>query len=409
MMNNVDILVSKNTRMVDALKTYVGNDGENLQGNLVFFFKDEFVDGVARLEYTMNGESNYIMLTKEYNKYIVPIKSVFTKEGKINLQLVITESENKEGIPIFKSNVFYVYCGESINAETEAPDGYLSWLEIANSKIDEIDKKIAEVDTLDLDVNKENNMSTINITKKDGSTKSVEVLDGTDGKDGHTPVKGTDYWTESDKQEIVNDVVNEIDVPTSTEDLQNDSGFITNAVNNLVNYYLKTDTYTKDEVNALVNNITKVTIQIVDSLPTVGESNIIYFVPKTGSTNDVYDEYVWISNAWEHIGSTNVDLTGYATESWVNTQIANFLTEAQVNTLITNALNNYTETDPTVPSYVKSITQENINNWNGKSDFSGSYNDLTNKPDLSNYALKNEVPTFTLDGTTLNITTTTEA
>ena len=30
---------------------------------------------------------------------------------------------------------------------------------------------------------------------------------GTPGKDGHTPVKGTDYWTAADKQEIVNSVI----------------------------------------------------------------------------------------------------------------------------------------------------------------------------------------------------------
>lgn len=30
---------------------------------------------------------------------------------------------------------------------------------------------------------------------------------GVPGKDGHTPVKGTDYWTAEDKQEIVNNVL----------------------------------------------------------------------------------------------------------------------------------------------------------------------------------------------------------
>ena len=30
---------------------------------------------------------------------------------------------------------------------------------------------------------------------------------GPAGKDGHTPVKGTDYWTEADKQEIINSVL----------------------------------------------------------------------------------------------------------------------------------------------------------------------------------------------------------
>ena len=47
-----------------------------------------------------------------------------------------------------------------------------------------------------------------------------------------------------------------LNIPTSTSDLVNNSGFITNAVNNLVNYYTKSETYTKDEVDALVAKVT---------------------------------------------------------------------------------------------------------------------------------------------------------
>ena len=59
------------------------------------------------------------------------------------------------------------------------------------------------------------------------------------------------------------------------------------------------------------------------------------------------------------------------------------------------------ETDPTVPSYVKNITQTNITNWNNKSDFSGDYNDLSNKPtipDVSNFITKdvNNLTNYTL-------------
>lgn len=50
---------------------------------------------------------------------------------------------------------------------------------------------------------------------------------GEKGADGKTPVKGTDYWTEADKTEI-KEYVADI-VPTSTNDLTNESGFITNA------------------------------------------------------------------------------------------------------------------------------------------------------------------------------------
>ena len=45
-------------------------------------------------------------------------------------------------------------------------------------------------------------------------------------------------------------------------------------------------------------------------------------------------------------------------------------------------LTSYTESDPTVPSYVKNIKETDITNWTNKSNFSGSYNDLTNKPTI---------------------------
>ena len=57
----------------------------------------------------------------------------------------------------------------------------------------------------------------ITITDKNG-TKTVDVMDGGDGspgtpgqpgEDGKTPVKGTDYWTAADKQEIIDDLKDE--------------------------------------------------------------------------------------------------------------------------------------------------------------------------------------------------------
>lgn len=42
------------------------------------------------------------------------------------------------------------------------------------------------------------------------------------------------------------------------------------------------------------------------------------------------------------------------------------------------------ETDPTVPQHVKDITEEDITSWNNKSEFSGSYNDLTDTPTIEN-------------------------
>lgn len=51
----------------------------------------------------------------------------------------------------------------------------------------------------------------ITVTKTDGSTSTFSVKNGSkgsNGADGKTPVKGTDYWTAADKTGIVNELKN---------------------------------------------------------------------------------------------------------------------------------------------------------------------------------------------------------
>ena len=50
-------------------------------------------------------------------------------------------------------------------------------------------------------------------------------------------------------------ILNKPTIPSKTSDLNNDSGFVDTSVNNLVNYYLKTDTYTKTEVDNKIGDI----------------------------------------------------------------------------------------------------------------------------------------------------------
>lgn len=111
------------------------------------------------------------------------------------------------------------------------------------------------------------------------------------------------------------------------------SGFITRSVNDLVNYYTKTETYTKTEVNNLVNAIKQFTYEVVATLPTASASTMykIYLVPATTTeTQNIKDEYITIQSgntySWEQIGSTAVDLSGYSTTEQMNAAIANALT-----------------------------------------------------------------------------------
>lgn len=55
-------------------------------------------------------------------------------------------------------------------------------------------------------------------------------------------------------------------------------------------------------------------VQIVSILPPRGEAHTIYFLPAsdTEETN-YYDEFMWIDNTWEKVGSTAIDLSNYYT------------------------------------------------------------------------------------------------
>ena len=97
---------------------------------------------------------------------------------------------------------------------------------------------------------------------------------------------------------------------------------ITRAVNNLTNYYLKSETYTKTEVDDLISAMASLTLEIVQTLPVSDISTTtIYLVPVQGQTN-VYMQYAYINNDWAQLGTTQVDLTNYYTKTQVDTLLA---------------------------------------------------------------------------------------
>lgn len=128
-------------------------------------------------------------------------------------------------------------------------------------------------------------------------------------------------------------------VPTKTSDLTNDSGFITKAVNDLVNYYLKSETYSKTEVDSIATTIKNSRFMVVATLPTTDiKTNVIYLVPSSDpQTGNVKDEYINLdgtSAGWECIGSTSVDLDGYVTDEELNTALADYVTSTDLTTLL---------------------------------------------------------------------------
>lgn len=65
-------------------------------------------------------------------------------------------------------------------------------------------------------------------------------------------------------------------------------------------------------INAAIAGISGISFEIVQTLPATGDSGTIYLVPAGQSvTGDIYAEWIYLNSAWEKLGTTAVDLTGY--------------------------------------------------------------------------------------------------
>ena len=107
------------------------------------------------------------------------------------------------------------------------------------------------------------------------------------------------------------------DKPTLLSQFTNDSGFITNTVSNLTNYYQKSEVYTKQETDQKIANASFLKVRVENELPEIGVANTIYLVPASSvnvlaaTVEDNYDEYLWQDDHYEKLGSVRINLSNY--------------------------------------------------------------------------------------------------
>ena len=87
-----------------------------------------------------------------------------------------------------------------------------------------------------------------------------------------------------------------------------------------------------DFVTKAIADISGFHAEIVSELPETGKTNILYLVAKTeAASGDGYDEYLYINGAWERVGSTDIDLSGYVQASEMhaitNTEITDIVNQ----------------------------------------------------------------------------------
>ena len=155
----------------------------------------------------------------------------------------------------------------------------------------------------------------------------------------------------------------------------------------------------QEQINEAIGGITEFDTQVVQSLPQTGVEGTIYFTPNNHGPNDAYDEFIYVNDAWEKIGNTQVDLSGYVRTN----DLALVATSGDYNNLnntpdipektsdLTNDSGFITLADIPVELPIVSNTDNDkvltVDNgvWTAKTpaiQFSGDYNDLMNKPTL---------------------------
>lgn len=131
------------------------------------------------------------------------------------------------------------------------------------------------------------------------------------------------------------------------DELPDVSEFVTRLVDDLQHYYVKSETYNKEEVNAMISVIPKFDIKVVESLPVVDISpTTIYLLPTATSFEDLYNEYIYVDDRWELLGKQKVDLQEYALKTDIPTRLSDLIDDLGV---VSDS--NYVHTDNNFSNY----------------------------------------------------------
>lgn len=117
------------------------------------------------------------------------------------------------------------------------------------------------------------------------------------------------YQNESQVQSAI-----EYAMPTKVSQLTNDSNY-------------QTESQVTSSIAAAIGRIETIEFEIVTQLPQTGRAQTIYLIANSGGS---HDEYIYINNKWEKIGTTDIDLSGY-----VQSKDLNKITNSEIDSIVT--------------------------------------------------------------------------
>ena len=330
----MNISVDKNREINVSGENEKGTQNENLEQAIKLEVPSDYSNYTKMIVFDLDGEL-FWDLFNENDTYV--LGKAITQYQSVPYYIWLTNGEND-----FRSKTRVLYFNENEDASDQITPEEISGV---NTVIALLEEEITKVNNLNITATKENKVTTVTITDKDGELHSVEILDGEDG------APGQDYViTQEDYDEIASVVLENIQIPSNTSDLVNNSGFIDNTVDDLVNYYKKSETYNKDEIDGKVSSVYKYrgTVATYQDLPSTGLTvGDVYNVEADGSN------YAWTGSTWDKLGG-DVDLSNY----YNKTQTDNLLS-GKVNTSALNDYYNKTQTDTLLGGKQASITSQN--------------------------------------------------
>lgn len=229
-------------------------------------------------------EPNNILFDKESDRLTVKLTSEMLGAGGIKKAQVVAYLTDGDDTPIKKSNIFEIEVKDSINATKDVEPHYQAALEQWTQKLNEM----------------------------------VGLYTGGDG------IEITDQLI-SVILDTTSNLLSFIDGKLSLR--PSDIGFnegVRSALLStfgLYNFQSRLEAGANITINGNVISATPgIKLTVVETLPTEDiDTDTIYLVPKEDTeTDNIYDEYIYVNNAWEKIGTTEIDLTNYFTKQEVN-------------------------------------------------------------------------------------------
>ena len=245
---------------------------------------------------------NYASLGVNLNRQLsgpLDISTVFNSQ--VDLTYYLTGGTgDKTGVSEYWTSLpaTYPYAGQIVALATDAGVSVLVIKESASGFVTEPISAETAVDGEVITYNADKELTLVGFADAATGARLQKTATGVEwvvpGSDG--------TMTDAEVQQAINDL---------TQDVTNLGTNLDAVETSLTNVYTKQET--NSAIAAAIAAAGHLSREIVEALPETASENVIYMILRKGGTGqDVYNEYMYINGAWEIIGDTSVDLTGYA-------------------------------------------------------------------------------------------------